>query len=264
MSDDRLASAARRLCQQRDRLEPFDGFPADETPVDEAQAYAIQDMLHACLSARGWGPLVGYKIGCTTPVMQAFLGIPNPCAGGIFAGSVRHGEGEFEHDRFVRVGVECEVAVILGTDLPAEAAPFDRSRAAAAVAACAAAIEVVDDRYRDYRALTTPTLIADDFFGAGCVLGTPVAGFDPFALARTCAHMVIDGQTVGSGVGSDILGEPLDALVWLAESLARRGAGLQREQVVLLGSLVQTHWVERGADVWITNDALGEVRAHFK
>src|ERR671922_67632 len=81
LSDDRLALAARRLCEVRSRREPFGGFPADQTPPDEATAYRLQDLLHACLSATGWGPLVGYKIGCTTPVMQAYLGIPNPCAG---------------------------------------------------------------------------------------------------------------------------------------------------------------------------------------
>jgi 2-oxo-3-hexenedioate decarboxylase/2-keto-4-pentenoate hydratase len=263
MTDERLATAARRLCELRGRREPFDGFPPDQTPPDEMQAYLLQDMLHACLTESGWGPLVGYKIGCTTPVMQAYLGIPNPCAGGIFGTTVQHDRGEFEHASFVRVGVECEVAVTLGADLPAEDAPFDRARAAAAVASCAAAIEVVDDRYREYRALSTPTLIADDFFGAGCVLGTAVVGFDPFALARTRAQMTIDGQTVGAGVGTDILGEPVDALVWLANSLARRGAGLRTGQIVLLGSLVQTHWLEPGAEVWITNDPLGEVHARF-
>jgi len=263
-ADERLLRAARRLCEVRGRREAFGGFLPDEAPPDEPSAYRLQDALHACLSAAGWGPLAGYKIGCTTPVMQAYLGIPNPCAGGVFATTVQHEAGEFEHRRYVRVGVECEVAVVLGADLPATAAPFDRAAVAAAVSACAAAIEVVDDRYRDYRALPVPTLIADDFFGAGCVLGPLVAGFDPFALARTRATMAIDGQTVGAGQGTDILGEPLEALVWLASSLARRGDGLRRGQIVLLGSLVQTHWLAPGAEVRISNDPLGEARAHFR
>ncbi len=60
-------------------------------------------------------------------------------------------------------------------DLTPAQAPFDREAVAAAVAACMAGMEIVDDRYVDYKSLDTPTLIADDFFDAGCVLGAPVA-----------------------------------------------------------------------------------------
>ena len=70
-------------------------------------------------------------------------------------------------------------------------------------------------------------------------------------------------QAVGSGVGTDILGHPLDALVWLANHATGRGSTLHAGEFVLLGSLVQTHWVEKGDEVVIVNEPLGEVRATF-
>jgi len=262
MSSDgpKIEQAARLLCRARTRRTPFERFPPACVPADEREAYAVQAALHRCLTEAGWGEVVGYKIGCTTPVMQAYLGIPNPCAGGVFASTVQHERGTLAPDQCIRVGVECEIAVALGTDLPPAGAPYDRARVAAAVRACMAAIEVVDDRYVDYRSLDTPTLIADDFFGAGCVLGRPSEGFDPFALASVTATMRIGGETVGSGTGTDILGHPLDALVWLANSMADRGLALRAGEVVLLGSLVQTHWLEPGDTVVIANEPLGEVR----
>ena len=69
--------------------------------------------------------------------------------------------------------------------------------------------------------------------------------------------MLINGKEVGVGVGTDVMGEPLDALAWLANTLARRGRYLRAGEVVLLGSLVQTHWIERGDEVLIQNDPLG-------
>ena len=63
----------------------LDRLPAECRPPDEASAYAVQDALHRHLVAAGRGPLAGHKIGCTTAVMQQFLGIANPCAGGVFA-----------------------------------------------------------------------------------------------------------------------------------------------------------------------------------
>jgi 2-oxo-3-hexenedioate decarboxylase/2-keto-4-pentenoate hydratase len=146
-------------------------LPPDCRPRDQEAAYAIQALLHATLTARGLGPIAGHKIGCTTPVMQRFLGIDSPCAGGIFATTIHHGSADLGFDGFRHVGVECEIAVRLARDLPAAAAPFSAERVAAAVDACMAAIEIVDDRWIDYKRVDTPSLIADDFFNAACCSG---------------------------------------------------------------------------------------------
>ena len=255
--------AAALLCQARLRRERFDRFPSALLPKSEREAYMVQGLVHTCLTDHGWGRVVGHKIGCTTAVMQAFLGIPNPCGGGVFDSSVQHEHGRFACAHFLRAGVECEIAVRLDADLPPEAGPFDRAGVAAAIGFCMAAIEIVEDRYIDYPSLDTPTLIADDFFGAGCVLGAPIAHFDPFELPNVRARMRINGTEVGSGVGTDILGHPLDALVWLANATAERGSGLRRGEFVLLGSLVQTHWVEAGDEVVVENEPFGVLSAQF-
>ena len=75
--------------------------------------------------------------------------------------------------------------------------------------------------------------------------------------------MTINGLQVGRGVGTDILGEPLQVLCWLANSCAARGTPLLAGDAVLLGSLVQTQWVQAGDAVAVTNDPLGEVAADF-
>jgi 2-keto-4-pentenoate hydratase len=263
MTPEAIAHAAALLCAARLERRPFGRLPEACRPADEAAAYAIQDALHARLTATGCGALAGHKIGCTTPVMQQFLGIDHPCAGGVFAQTVHQGRGAFRHADLLHVGVECEIAVRLAQDLPAERAPFDRRAVAAAVGACMAAIEVVDDRYEDYRSLDAPTLIADDFFNAGCVLGAPVASWRELDLAALRGRMTINGGEVGTGKGGDILGHPLEALAWLANALAARGRQLKAGEFVLLGSVVETRWVEAGDRVEIEIEGLGPARAEF-
>ena len=90
---------------------PLGALPADCRPADETDAYRVQEALNAQLTAGGAGPLAGHKIGCTTPVMQAYLKIPNPCAGEVFARSVQRGHGRFMAADLLRPGVECEIAV---------------------------------------------------------------------------------------------------------------------------------------------------------
>ena len=127
----------------------------------------------------------------------------------------------------------------LAHDLPAAGAPYRRARVGAAIGACMAAIEVVDDRYEDYRSLDTPTLVADDFFNAACVLGAPVEAWRELDLAAIRGRMTINGAEVGVGSGGDILGHPLEALAWLANALAARGRHLEAGDFVLLGSVVR-------------------------
>lgn len=260
---DRLDAAADILARNRLEQLLFDGFPDDLRPTSQSEAYDIQSRVHDRLVAAGEGRLVGHKIGCTTPVMQEFLGIDSPCAGRMLSRHVARGEGVFPRRRTGRVGVECEVAVVLGAELGAGTGVSTRADVARAVAACSAAIEVVEDRYLDYSSLDTESLVADDFFHSGAVLGPPVHGFDPEALRNVTGTMSIDGVEVGAGIGAAVMGHPLDALVWLSDSCSARGLTLRPGDVVLLGSLVQTHWVEPGARVEIRNDPLGSATAVF-
>jgi 2-oxo-3-hexenedioate decarboxylase/2-keto-4-pentenoate hydratase len=230
--------------------------------MDEADAYQVQALVQQKL-AGGYGALAGHKIGCTTPVMQSYLGIDNPCAGGVYAPMTFRGEGSYSFDTLLHPGVECEMAVRLGADLPAHGAPYDRSTVAPAVGAVMAAIELVDDRWLDYKSVDTPTLIADDFFGAGCVLGPPMTGWQGLDLTAVEGAMFINGAHVGSGSGADIMGHPFEALAWLANSMAARGRGLREGEFVLLGSLVETKWVERGDLVTIEQPGLGTASAQF-
>jgi 2-oxo-3-hexenedioate decarboxylase/2-keto-4-pentenoate hydratase len=126
-----------------------------------------------------------------------------------------------------------------------------------------AAIEMVDDRYEDYRSLDTPTLVADDFFNAACVLGAPAEAWRELDLGAVRGRMTINGAEVGAGQGGDILGHPLEALAWLASALATRGRHLEAGTFVLLGSVVQTRWVDAGDLVEVEIEGLGRASARF-
>ncbi|MDP6952576.1 MAG: fumarylacetoacetate hydrolase family protein, partial [Alphaproteobacteria bacterium] len=188
--------------------------------------------------------------------------IDNPCSGAIFDGMAHQGDGAFAHGEYQHLGVECEIAVSLAADLPGGHV-YDRESVGDAVRTVTAAIEVVNDRFIDYRSIDTPTLIADDFFAAGCVLGRPVSDWRDLDLAALPGHMTIDGKEVGKGVGDDILGHPFTALAWLANRRAEAGLPLRAGEFVLLGSLVQTQWVEPGAVVEVDIAELGRAVARF-
>ncbi|CAD5279449.1 2-oxo-3-hexenedioate decarboxylase [Bosea sp. 62] len=261
MSETAITASADAIATARLSLTPLAPPSAGATPRDLAEAYAVRDAVHARLAESRFGARIGWKIGCTTPVMQAYLGIAHPCAAGLFAGTTHRGDARLRHGDFVKVGVECEIAVRLTSDLPE--GPFTTESVRSAVGAVMAAIEIVDDRYVEWQGTGTPMLVADDFFAAGAVLGRE---HDPAALpdlATLRGRVLIDGVEAGAGIGADVLGHPYAALAWLAEHASERRMPLRAGETVLLGSLVRTQWVSAGASVRIEIDALGAVEANF-
>jgi 2-oxo-3-hexenedioate decarboxylase/2-keto-4-pentenoate hydratase len=253
-----VAEAAGLLAATRRNRTAFSGFPDRCAPRDKTDGYAIQHALHARLT--DWlGPLAGYKIGCTTQVMQDYMNIDRPCSGGVFESTVHHRSWSAPYDHWRKVGVECEIAVQLSADLKPADAPHSRAGVAKAVKACMAAIEIVDDRYRDFRSLDVATLIADDFFAAGCVLGEPRHDWRGLELANVPGVMLINHQEVGRGTGAAVLGHPLEALALFANEAAARGETIPARSFVLTGSVVQTRWLSPGDYVTCRLEGLDEV-----
>ena len=252
--------AATRLLDQRLSLDPITDLPEALRPQTEAEGYALQRVLNGLLTIAGLGRQAGHKIGCTTPVMQNFLGIPNPCAGVIFEKTVLYRAGRVPRAGFVRLGIECEIAVELARDLAPSGAPVDRETAGKAVGAVMAAIELVDERYENFRTLGVPTLIADDFFDSGCVLGDPVREWRKLDLSKLSGATYVNGAEVGRGTGALVMGHPFEALAWLANARAQHGFGpLKAGEFVTLGSVVETKWLAAGDKVRVEIAELGEL-----
>ena len=255
-----LLEMAQELAQRRLNGHLIDALPGS-VELDEPTAYLVQYNLHERLSQAGQGSVAGFKIGCTTLVMQDYLNIDHPCAGGVMSATVARNTGEFRAPRQGRIGVECEIAVTLGKTLGPASAPHSKETVGDAIAACHAAIEIVADRYTDYTQLNAPFLIADDFFNAGCVLGNGRTDWQALDLAAVHGQLWVNNTLRGSGCGADILGHPLNALAWLADRYAVLGGSLPAGSFVLLGSVVQTQWLVAGDRVKVDLDGLGEAEA---
>ena len=157
------------------------------------------------------------------------------------------------------LGVEFEVAVRVGADLPASGGPWTRASVADRVAACLPAFELVEDGNADYKTLDAFTLVAQNTWNAGIVLGAPVTAWRSVDLERAVTRCWINDQPGGEGKTGDALGHPFEALAWLANLLNRRGRMLERGMVVMTGSSITTKFPAPGDRVRFVIDGLGEV-----
>lgn len=263
MSDEqRIQQGTRFLLEEHQARRPFAPIPSASAPRTVEEAYAIQDAFTTLL-AETKGPVAGYKIALTTPVMQQMVGFHEPIAGSIVQ-TIHHSPCTIRSADYVHLGVECEIAVQLGRTLPAASAPWSRAGVAEAIGSVMAAFELVDDRNANYTHLAAQILsvIADNAWNAGIVLGPPVTDWRSLDLAAVRGTMRINGQIVGEGQGRDVMGHPLEALTWLANMLAARGQSLAAGMVIITGSIVSTKFIQPGDTVQAVVERLGEV--HLK
>ncbi len=262
MTESSIEQAADRLAAARLGKGTVDALPESCRPDDLEQAYEIQQVLRAKLAKGGMGEMAGYKIGCTTQVMQDYLGIPHPCAGTLYRETLAESGAELSLTRFRKLGIELEIAVRLAGDLPRREESYRRAEVLAAIESCHPSIELVDDRYSHWQSLGTPTLVADDFFSAGCVLGRPAPKERAEHLSEEHCTLILDGTVVGAGYGRDILGHPLEALIWLADN-PPAPEGLKSGQAITLGSVAKTLWLEGPARIEGRYGSLGTVSIAF-
>ena len=260
MSDPDSRRKAERIARLFRERRPIDILPSELMPADLAEAYRIREALEE-IETPARGALAGFKIGLTTPVMQKLCGVDEPCYGAIFAHEVHHRRGELRAADYCRLGVETEIAVRLGEDLPEAASGGSwAERAAAAVESCMAAIELLEDLRHDYRRLSAAAMVAGNVWNAGIVIGEPETGWRRLDLACRTARLTINDREIGSGRGGDVMGNPLNALAWLAERRAAEGRPLRRGMVVMTGSMVPIQFPQPGDQVVVEVDGLGRAK----
>ncbi len=230
----------------------IDILPPELMPADLDEAYRVRGEFERIEAARR-GDVVGYKIGLTTPIMQKLCGVDEPCYGAIFASEVHHRRAELPTGNYCRLGIETEIAVRLGEDVP----QGGRERVEAAVESCMAAIELLEDLRHDYTRLSAAAMVAGNVWNAGVVLGDPVTDWRKLDLARAVARLTISGREIGSGRGGDVMGNPLNALAWLADKLAAAGRPLQRGMIVMTGSMVPIQFPQPGDHCLVEVSGLG-------
>jgi 2-keto-4-pentenoate hydratase len=260
----RIERAGEWLFEAHRARAQFAPMPADLAPRDADEAYAIQSEFVG-MRAATLGQVTGYKIALTTQAMRAMVGLKDSIAGDMMEKTIlRSRPGARAQVRaadYVRLIVEFEIGVEMAEDLPAIGAPYTRESVAKSVAALMPALELADDRNADYKILPGRALmlIADNAWNEGAVLGEPVKDWRGIDLAALQGVATVNGKNVGTGHGRDVMGHPLDALVWLANHLAARGLGLWRGDVVITGSLVTSKFPKAGDLIRFEAGALGAV-----
>ncbi|MEN2739985.1 fumarylacetoacetate hydrolase family protein [Microbacterium sp. X-17] len=226
---------------------------------DIQRAYAVQNILRG-RREDGGARVVGRKIGLTSDAVQKQLGVDQPDFGYLFD-DMRHADGgTVPFADVLQPRVEAEVAFLLAADL--DEGPLDLAAVRAAVAYASPAIEVCGSRVQDWNISLADT-VADNASAGAFVIGAAQLSLDEVEPAAVSMAMSIDGETVSTGTGADCMGDPLEALAWLARTARDLGDPLRAGQVILSGALGAMRPVLPGSTVRAEFTTLGAVEISF-
>ena len=239
LSFGRTSDAASWLFEQHKAKQKFVAIPQSIFSGTLSEAYDVQDQLVKLLEPQS-GTIVGYKIGLTTPRMQQLCGIDQPIAGAVLARNAHQSPATVRISDYVHLGIESELAMQILSPLSGE---VPVSEVPKYVSKIAAAFELIEDRAADYRTLDILTLVADNSWNAGIVLGSQHSVID---IAELDGVLQIDGMPTDRGSSRDVLGHPYAAVAWLSRHLGARGRSLQPGQWIMTGSIVTTKFAKSG------------------
>lgn len=227
--------------------------------LDVHGAYAIQRTNTEHLLASG-RRIAGCKIGLTSLAVQKQLGVDQPDFGMLFD-DMGFDEGlPIPMAGLQQPKIEAEVAFVLGRDLDMENPGLvDVMRA---IDFALPALEIVGSRIANWNIRLVDT-IADNASSSAYVLGGSPRKLSQLDLRHCAMRMTCNGEQVSAGFGRDCLGHPLNAVVWLARTMARNGAPLKAGHLVLSGALGPMAKVEANQVFEADIEGLGKVCAAF-
>lgn len=226
---------------------------------DLVAAYAVQRRVDE-IRRQGGAVVVGRKIGLTSVAVQQQLGVDQPDLGVLYADMEFPAGGVIPMSRLIQPKVEAEVAFVLGADLVD--GPLDSAQVRGAIDHAVAAIEICDSRIESWDIKFGDT-VADNASSGVYVLGTERRTLDEVEPAGVVMSMSVDGTEVSTGVGTACLGDPIEAVVWLARTARELGQPLTAGQVILSGALGPMAPVTAGNEVTVTVSGLGSVTTSF-
>jgi 2-keto-4-pentenoate hydratase len=261
LTEEQVKELAHALHKAEHDLTPIAPLTEQYPDMDMADAYAVQlEGIRERLQSHG-GQIVGWKVGLTSKAMQQMLGVDQPDFGHLLD-SMRIDEGtDIDVSEMIWPRVEPEIAFQLKADLRGPGVTADQ--VIEATEYLIPALEVIDSRVKDWKIKLCDT-IADNASCGRFVLGrrrTPLGGFDIKLIGM---NYYVNDEMVATATSAAVIGNPAEAVAWLANTLAPYGHYLQAEQVVMPGSLVAAVDAKPGGTIRADFDHIGSVELRLK
>jgi 2-keto-4-pentenoate hydratase len=235
---------------------PIEPFTITHPDADIEDSYRIAQLVTELKIASG-RTVKGHKVGLTSKAMQQMSGATEPDYGTLTDDWIVPEGSTIDMTRLNHPLVEMEIAFVLGRDLTGPG--INAADVIRATDFVLPAIEIVDSRYRGRGAKPLIDSVADAAWCGLVVLGGRPARLADLDIRREGAALYKNGTIEETGVGSAVMGNPVNSVVWLANKLASFGVTMAAGSVVLSGSFVKAIPFAAGDTITAMFNTLGDV-----
>lgn len=240
LSSAEVQTIAEELFAQHERREPFVPFPDRVPTMDDA--CKVQDAHVALLTRRFGTEVAGYKIALTSKSTRDWLKIDEPCIGQVLGNRIHYSPYTVRLSGYVRFSMETEICVVLDRDMAGECTVDDVRRNLRSIHT---SYELVEDRAADLTRLDAHSLVSDNSWNGGIVIGPPAD--TTLDLENRAGRLKVNGKVTKEGTTRETMGgNPLFVMAWLIGHLGKRGKVLKAGMPVITGSIIETQFPVAG------------------
>ena len=226
-----LSSYAQALIAAYHNRQPVAATP-DAGPMGQNEAYAVQRAVWQALAADARP--TAWKVAASAPGETPMAAPILPQR--LFQGSIQTPAAIPPHT-LIRPGIEAEIAVRFGQDLPPRMEPYRPEEIRAAIAELCVAIEVVDTRLADAPAAGPDWRLADHLLNGALIIGTPILNWQSLGLDNRPVRVQANGLTLADRPGLQPLGNLFHCLPWFV----LHAGGVRAGDVVTTGAWTGMH-----------------------
>ena len=260
LSKETIASLAKELLDAETQLKPIKPITERFPEITNADAYAIQLEIVKAKEHLGQS-VVGKKIGLTSKPMRDLAGVYEPDYGHILDQLMVLEDEEIDLAQLIQPRFEVEIAFILKEDLTGPT--VNTAQVLKATEGVMAAIEIIDSRIENWKIKIQDT-IADNASIGRIILGGKLVPIKDIDLRLIGMVSKKNGEIVSCSASAAVLGNPAQAVAWLANKISNYGLSLKPGEIVMSGSFAAAVPVNQDDHVTAEFDKLGSVSTRFK
>lgn len=254
-----IKNAANLLIEAEIQKKPIEPFTSTEPSITLDDAYQIQ-LEYIRHKVDNGAVVVGKKIGLTSKAMQEMLGVNEPDYGHVFHNMTFKNGETISLQPFLQPKIEFEIGFVLKKDL---AGPHvTESDVIDATDYIIPTLEVVDSRIKNWEIKLEDTVADNGSFGAA-ITGDNRVTLRHIDIANISMNVYKNNELIDTATSDAVMGNPVRAVVWLANALSRHGMSLKAGELILSGSLAKAVSIEEGDTFKAEFSGLGAVSATF-
>ena len=236
-----VENSAEKLHYAFDNQKPIAQLSTEQTYTLET-AYAIQHKLvnHRVVDGN---PIIGVKLGFTSKAKMEQMGVSDLIIGQLTKDMFCSNGGSLDINKFIHPRVEPEVCFLLSKDIDEV---LNAEEVKTYVSGVAAAIEVIDSRYADFK-FSLEDVVADNCSSAAFITG--VMSMDLPDFEPTPIELLINGEIVSTGSTADILDNPWNSLSEATRLAKLHNIPLKKGMYVMAGAATAATFMQESQEI---------------